>query len=49
MEAKKIKDLKKGEYFTLRPMEEAKESQVWIKGNYTRRKKGYSCTKWNDF
>lgn len=49
MEAKRIKDLKNGEYFTLKPIEEPKESQVWVKGDYERKEKKYSCTKWNDF
>ena len=48
MEAKKIKDLKKGEYFTLKPMEEAKESQVYIRGDYERSSKRYSCIRFDD-
>lgn len=30
MEKKTIKDLKRGEYFTLNPIEEPQESQVWV-------------------
>ena len=48
MEAKRIKDLKKGEYFTLKPVEYPKESVVWIRGDYERSSKKYSVIKWND-
>lgn len=30
MEKKTIKDLKRGEYFTLSSIEEPRESQVWV-------------------
>jgi hypothetical protein len=43
-----IKDLKKGEYFTLKPVEFPKESQVYIRGDYDRSEKKYSCTKFSD-
>ena len=48
MIAKKLKDLKKGEYFTRKPIEEPKESQVLIKGDYDRAGKKYGCQHWND-
>lgn len=48
MEAKKIKDLKNGEYFTLKAIEEPSEKQVWVKGDYERSEKKYSCTKFSD-
>lgn len=48
MEAKKIKDLKKGEYFTLKIIEYPTEKQVWVKGDYERSEKKYSCTKFSD-
>ena len=48
MEAKKVKDLKAGEYFTLNPVESPNESIVWIRGNYERSLKKYSATKWSD-
>lgn len=34
MEKKKIKDLAKGEYFILNPIEEPNASQVWVRGEY---------------
>lgn len=43
-----IKELKKGDYFTLVPVEFAKERQVWIRGDYERSSKKYSVTKWED-
>lgn len=48
MEAKRIKDLKKGEYFTLKPVEYPSEKVVWIRGDYERSEKKYSCIKWCD-
>lgn len=45
---KKLKELKKGEWFTLKPIDEPKESQVYIKGEYDRADKKYECGKWND-
>lgn len=33
MEKKKIKDLAKGEYFILNPIEEPNASQVWVDEN----------------
>jgi len=48
MEQKSIKQLKKGEFFTLKPCEEPKDSQVYIKGEYARDEKKYSCVKFND-
>ena len=32
----KIKELKKGEFFTLKPTNEPKENQVFIRGDYDR-------------
>ena len=48
MEAKKIRDLKKGEYFTLRPIEEPKESQVYIRDEYDHSERKYWAYKWYD-
>ena len=39
MEKKKIKDLAKGEYFILNPIEEPNASQVWVRGEYIREAK----------
>ena len=44
----KLKDLKRGEYFTLKPIEEPKESQVYIKGEYDRIAGKYDCGKFSD-
>ena len=43
-----IKDLKKGEYFTLKPIAEPKPSQVYVKGDYDRSEKKYDCIKFSD-
>lgn len=48
MIAKKLRDLKKGEYFTRKPIEEPKDSQVLIKGDYDRAGKKYSCLHFDD-
>lgn len=44
----KIKDLKKGDFFTLKPTENPKESQVFIRGDYIRSEKKYECGKFSD-
>ena len=44
----KIYDLKKGGFFTLRPIEEPKESQVWIRGEYDRSSGVYVCTRFDN-
>lgn len=48
MEKKKVKDLAKGEYFILNPIEEPNASQVWVRGEYIREAKKYSTYKWED-
>ena len=45
---KAIKDLKHGEYFTLREIEEPKESQVWIRDDYDPAEKEYICYNFAD-
>lgn len=45
---KAIKELKKGEWFTLKEIEEPKSSQVYVRGDYDRESKTYSCYKWED-
>lgn len=40
----KLKDLKKGTYFTLKPIAEPKENQVWLRGDYDRSTRSYECT-----
>lgn len=53
MRATTIKDLKVGEYFTLKEYDdtvnEVPEKLVWIRGEYERSEKKYSCTKFVDF
>lgn len=44
----KVKDLKKGEYFTIKPLEEPKENQVYIRGEYDRSTKKYDCGRFDD-
>lgn len=44
----KIKDIKKGDFFTLKAISEPKESQVYIRGEYCREEKKYNCCKFND-
>lgn len=43
-----LKDLKKGDWFTLKPIATPKESQVFIKGEYDRSEKKYACGKFSD-
>ena len=45
---RKIKDLKNGEFFTLRKIDEPKDSQVYIRGEYDRSLRKYSCGKFDD-
>ena len=43
-----VKELKRGEYFTRKPITEPKESQVYIRGEYDRSTGKYCCTRWDD-
>lgn len=45
---KLLKDLKPGTWFALKPYEEAKESQVYIRSDYDRSERKYWATKWSD-
>lgn len=45
----KLRDVKKGEFFTKKPYECPSDTQVWIKGDYDRSLKKYSCTRCSDF
>ena len=49
MEQKLLKDLKKGEFFTKKPIEEPKESQVVIRRDYDMSEKKYEITRFSDF
>lgn len=44
----KLKDLKIGEYFTIKQIENPRESQVYIRGEYDRSDKKYCCGKFSD-
>ena len=46
----KLKELKRGEYFTRKSMneQEAKPSQVYIKEDYDHSTKKYWCQRWDD-
>ena len=43
-----IKELKKGDYFTLKPIDEPSEAQVWIRGEYDRGSRTYSIINFAD-
>ena len=43
-----VKQLKQGEWFTLKPISEPKESQVFVRGEYDRSAKKYECGKFSD-
>ena len=43
-----LKNLKKGDFFTVRPIADPDETQVWIKGDYDRSSKTYSCIRFDD-
>lgn len=43
-----LKDLKKGAWFTLKPIAEPTESQVWVKGDYDRIDKEFCCHSLDD-
>lgn len=44
----KIRELKQGDYFTLKQIDEPKESQVWIRGEYDRTTRTYSAINFSD-
>jgi hypothetical protein len=44
----KVKDIKKGEFFTKKDIECPRDSQVWIRGEYCRSEKKYECTRFDD-
>lgn len=45
---KRLKDLKMGDWFTLKPIDHPKESQVYIRGEYDKTNKKYICSKFSD-
>lgn len=48
MQKIKLKELKKGDYFTLKPIEYPEDRQVYIRGDYERSNKKYSVCKFDD-
>lgn len=48
MKAVKLSEVKKGDYFTLKPLDEPKESQVYVRDEYCREAKSYICYKFED-
>lgn len=44
----KVKDLKMGEFFTLKPIAEPTDRQVYIRGEYDRSLKKYTCGRADD-
>ena len=44
----KIREMKKGEFFTRKPRENPSESQVWIRGEYDLAQKKYECVRFDD-
>ena len=43
-----LKNLKKGEFFTKKAIENPTEKQVWIRGDYDRSERKYECTRFDD-
>lgn len=48
MQAIKLKDLKKGEWFTRKEIEHPNDSQVFIRGDYCREDKKYYNQRYSD-
>ena len=44
----KLKELKKGEWFTRKAVEYPNEKQVFIRGEYIREERRYECQRWSD-
>lgn len=43
-----LKELKKGQFFTLKDIPEPKDRQVFIRGEYNRESKKYECINFDD-
>lgn len=43
-----VKELKKGQFFTVKPIELPEENQVWIRVGYDRETKKYECVRFDD-
>lgn len=44
----KLKELKKGDFFTKFDISDPKPRQIWVKGDYDRSSNRYECYKWED-
>ena len=40
---KTIKELKQGNYFTTKPIEDARSKDIWVRDEYDRAEKKYLC------
>lgn len=49
LKAVQVKDLKQGEFFTLKPIIYPTDKQVYERGAFERSEKKYSCTRYDDF
>ena len=49
MEQKLLKDVKKGEFFTKKPIEEPKETQVFSRGDQDKSERKYEVSRFSDF
>ena len=43
-----IRELKKGELFTIKPIENPTDNQVWVRGDYDRETRTYSAIRYSD-
>ena len=43
-----LKEVKKGDFFTRKAIDEPTERQVYIRGEYDRESKKYECTRFDD-
>lgn len=43
-----VKELKRGDYFTLKPLEQPRDSQVYVRGDYDRTTRKYCACKFDD-
>ena len=43
-----IRELKKGDYFTMKPIDNPSENQVFVRGDYDRSERKYECYKFSD-
>jgi len=44
----KVKELKRGEFFTKKSNPSPLDSQVWVRGDYDRSAKKYECHRYDD-